>query len=72
MAIINRQRHHQPDDDIEVIRLSPTEWDQALQNALNALDLTWNELVNQAKTGDFSSLRARKLWLMAGHRSRGG
>jgi hypothetical protein len=64
MAIINRQRHHQPDDDIEVIRLSPTEWDQALQNALNALD--------QAKTGDFSSLRARKLWLMAGHRSRGG
>ena len=70
MAIINRRRR--PDDDIEIIHLTPAEWDQALQNSLDDLDLTWEELVEQAKTGDFSSLRARKLWLMAGHRGYGG
>lgn len=71
MAIISR-RHRQPDDDIEVIHLTPAEWDQALQNSLDDLDMTWEDLVEQAETGDFSSLRARKLWLMAGHRGRGG
>jgi hypothetical protein len=70
MAIISR-RHHEPDDGIEVIRLSPDEWDEALHNSLDALHMTWEELVEQAKIGDFSSLRARKLWLMAGHRGYG-
>jgi hypothetical protein len=53
-------------DDIEVIHMTAVEWDQALTNSLNALGLTWEQLTEQAKTGDFSSLKARQLWLMAG------
>jgi chromosome segregation ATPase len=52
-------------DDIEVIHMTAVEWDQALTNSLNALGLTWEQLTEQAKTGDFSSLKARQLWLMA-------
>jgi hypothetical protein len=53
-------------DDIEVIRMTAVEWDQALTNSLNTLGLTWEQLTEQAKMGDFSSLKARQLWLMAG------
>jgi hypothetical protein len=54
-----------PPDDIEVIHMTAVEWDQALTNSLNDLDLTWEQLTEQAKTGDFPSLKARQLWLMA-------
>lgn len=53
-------------DDIEVIHMTAVEWDQALTNSLNDLSLTWEQLTEQAKTGVFSSLKARQLWLMAG------
>jgi hypothetical protein len=72
MAIVDLWRSRSPDDDIEVIVWSPEEWDQALQRSLDKLGLTWQELVEQAENNDFSSLDARKLWLMAGHRGRGG
>ncbi len=68
MTIIDRWHPRHPDDDIEVIVLSPEEWDKALQKSLSKLGLTWEQLVDQAKTDDFSSLDARKLWLMAGRR----
>jgi hypothetical protein len=69
MAIINRRRHRDPDD-VQVIELSESEWDSAVRRSLKDLRLTMEELAEQARTGNFSSLRARKLWLTIGHRHR--
>jgi hypothetical protein len=70
MAILDRFTRH-PDDDIEVIVLSSDEWDRAVRRSLKKLNLTYDELAEQARTGDFSSWRARKLWLTIGSRQRG-
>lgn len=52
-------------DEIEVINMTDAEWDQALASSLGEIGLTWDQLTEQAKTGGFSSLKARQLWLMA-------
>jgi hypothetical protein len=56
--------------DVEVIEVSQTEYRRAREAALRELGLTYRELQAQARTGRFSSLRARKLWLAIGSRPR--
>jgi phosphoribosylanthranilate isomerase len=58
-----------PDDrpeDIEVVELDRGEYDEAVRAALAELGLTYTQLERQARRGNFSSLRARKLWLAIG------
>lgn len=52
----------------DVIYMSAADWDRALQNSLDKLGITWDELVRMAESRDFTSLKAQQLWLMAGHR----
>jgi hypothetical protein len=55
-------------DDVGVIEVSQTEYRRARDTALRELGLTYRELAAQARTGRFTSLRARKLWLAIGRR----
>jgi hypothetical protein len=54
---------------VEVIEVSESEYRRARQAALKDLGLTYQELRRQARAGNFSSLRARKLWLAIGPRA---
>jgi hypothetical protein len=54
-----------------VIEMSRAEYERARDAALEELGLTYAELAAQARTGRFSSLRARKLWLAIGRRAPG-
>jgi hypothetical protein len=56
-------------DDIEVTQLSRAEYDQAVAAALREVGLTYRQLASQARTGRFSSINARKLWLAIGNAS---
>jgi hypothetical protein len=51
-----------------VIEVSRSEYKRARDAALQELGLTYRELAAQARSGRFSSLRARKLWLAIGRR----
>jgi hypothetical protein len=63
--------HAREAEEVEVIEVSPGEYRRAREAALRELGLTYRELQAQARTGRFSSLRARKLWLAIGpHRTR--
>lgn len=50
----------------EVIEVSADEYQRAVNRELADVGLTYNQLRRQAKSGKFSSLRARKLWLAIG------
>jgi hypothetical protein len=65
MAIVHHAPAGQPDD-VEVIELSSSEYEQAVQNALSGLGLTYDQLADQARRADFISLRARQVWLLIG------
>lgn len=52
--------------DVEVIELTAEEYKQAVQNTLDGLGLTYEELAAQARAGDFVSLWARQVWLTIG------
>jgi hypothetical protein len=52
--------------DVEVIEVSQAEYRRAREAALKELGLTYEELAAQARSGRFTSLRARKLWLAIG------
>lgn len=69
MTLLHRGRTREGDD-IEVIALSDRQWEKAARRSLKALGLTWDQLAEQARTGDFSSWRTRQLWLTIGHRRR--
>lgn len=56
-------------EEVEVIKVSPAEYRRAREAALRELGLTYRELQAQARTGRFTSLRARKLWLAIGNRA---
>jgi hypothetical protein len=56
-------------ENVEVIEVSEREYRRARAAALKDLGLTYQELRRQARTGNFSSLRARKLWLAIGPRA---
>jgi hypothetical protein len=60
------------EEDIEIIRMTEADWDRALQNSLDELGLTWEELAAQARARDFTSLRAHNLWLITGGRGFSG
>lgn len=53
-------------DDVEVIELDGAGYDRAVNASLRELGLTYRQLERQARAGNFSSLRARKLWLAIG------
>ncbi len=50
----------------EVIEISKDEYQEAVRHALLEVGLTYPQLQAQGRTGRFSSLRARKLWLAIG------
>jgi hypothetical protein len=54
-------------ENVEVIEVSASEYRRAREAALKELGLTYRELAAQARTGRFSSLLARKLWLIIGN-----
>lgn len=58
-------------DEVEVIEVSQGEYRRARESALRDLGLTYEELAAQARSGRFTSLRARKLWLAIGRRASG-
>jgi len=51
MAIINRRRRGSRSDEVEVIELSERQWNKAVRRSLNELNLTMDELAEQARTG---------------------
>jgi hypothetical protein len=55
---------------VEVLEISDQEYQQAVDDALSELGLTYAELRAQARKGDFVSGRARRLWLTIGNASR--
>ena len=53
-------------DDIEVIEISDGEYQQAVAEGLREVGLTYAQLREQARKGDFDSGQARRLWLAIG------
>jgi hypothetical protein len=54
-----------------VIEMSAAEWKEAVQRALDKLQLTYSQLAEMAQRRDFSSLDAKKLWLAIGEQEPG-
>ncbi len=52
--------------DVEVIKLSRAEYDRTVKAELRRLGLTYNQLAEQARTRQFASEDARRLWLAIG------
>lgn len=48
---------------VEIVELTKGEYDKAVANALAALGLTYEQLAEQARTGDYHPPAARPLWL---------
>jgi hypothetical protein len=57
---------HEQGQDVEVVTMTKGEWHDAAQRALAKLGLTYEQLAEQAKARNFSSLEARKLWVSIG------
>ncbi|NEW42736.1 hypothetical protein GV794_02015 [Nocardia cyriacigeorgica] len=49
-----------------VIELTPDDVRQSIKNALQRAECTFDELAEQARTGDFDSLAARLAWVAIG------
>lgn len=64
MALLHWKWRHKEPEDVEVIEWSAEEWQAARQRALDDVGLTYEELEEQAKQRRFSSLQARKVWLV--------
>jgi hypothetical protein len=67
-AITSPRTEAHMSENIEVIEVSRAEYKRARDAALRDLGLTYEELAAQARTGRFTSVRARKLWLAIGRR----
>lgn len=52
--------------DVEVIKLSRAEYDRTVKAELRRLGLSYNQLAEQARTRQFTSEDARRLWLAIG------
>lgn len=52
--------------DVEVIELSRAEYDRTVRAELRRLGLTYDQLAQQARTRQFASEDARRLWLAIG------
>lgn len=55
-----------PVDECEPIEFTPEQWLRARQQALDELGMTYEELAEEARRGDFRSHRARTLWVIIG------
>ena len=53
-----------PADSVTV--MSVEEWREAARQALKRLDLTYEQLQQQASERNFASTAARKLWMLVG------
>ena len=53
-------------EDIKVVRLTPAKKKRAVDAVLKDLGLTRGQLREQARTRQFSSTRARQLWMATG------
>ncbi|HZN71523.1 MAG TPA: hypothetical protein VFC00_07555 [Micromonosporaceae bacterium] len=51
---------------VELTEMSAAEWKAAVKRGLDRIGLTYDELADQAKTRDFSSVEALKLWVAIG------
>jgi hypothetical protein len=51
---------------VEVVKLSRAEYERTVRSELKGLGMTYRQLRSQARSGEFTSLRARKLWLAIG------
>ncbi|WJK37298.1 hypothetical protein [Solwaraspora sp. WMMA2065] len=49
-----------------VTELNASEWKQAVQEALDKLHITYQQLVEMARARQFDSLEAQKLWISIG------
>ena len=54
------------DSDVEVTKMNAAEWKVAVQRSLDDLRLTYDQLAEQARRRDFTSLAALKLWVAIG------
>lgn len=54
------------DDGIEVWAPTPEEWDQAVAEQLAKFSLTFEEVRQQARSGDWSSPEVRDFWVVMG------
>lgn len=52
--------------DVEVIRLSRAEYNRTVKAELRRLGITYDQLAEQARTRQFASEDARRLWLAIG------
>jgi hypothetical protein len=52
--------------DVEVIRLSRAEYNRTVKAELCRLGITYDQLADQARTRQFASEDARRLWLAIG------
>lgn len=51
---------------VEWVDSSSAEWDDAVRRALDELHLTYEELAEQGRTGNFTTYAGRRLWVMIG------
>lgn len=49
-----------------VTEFNPSEWRQAVQEALDKLHITYQQLADMARRRQFDSLEAQKLWISIG------
>lgn len=54
-----------------VTEMSQTEWNAAVERALERLHLTYGQLRDMAHQRSFTSLAAKKLWLAIGEQDQG-
>jgi hypothetical protein len=62
MAVLHRV--DEEPEDVEVIELTPEEYEAAKERALSELGVTYDQLARQAKERCFDSLLHRKVWLL--------
>lgn len=53
-------------DPVAVVRPTREEWDQFTAGELADLGLTYADLAEQARTGQYQSTSARHLWILIG------
>jgi hypothetical protein len=53
-------------NEVEVVRLTQAQYNRTVKSELKDLGVTYRQLRSQARSGQFTSLRARKLWLAIG------
>ena len=56
--------------DVEVVELTPAQYRAAKRKALDSIGLTYKQLAKQARRGEFSSPRAKKVWVAFGGHAR--